>query len=146
LLALDYTAKHGQELLSDFYLKSKRSVAKATTEGPAAWAILNDGRRPALAASLAQALQKQGAEVHRLEQEYEFKEKAPAKPAEAKSDTKSDKGDKGDKPKDEATKKAEEPKSVKIPLGSYVIRMDQPYSRMVDMLLDTQYYSTNDPR
>src|SRR5262249_51422887 len=34
----------------------------------------------------------------------------------------------------------------KIPLGSYIIRMDQPYSRMVDMLLDTQYYSTNDPR
>ncbi|HTP33623.1 MAG TPA: hypothetical protein VMJ75_15700, partial [Candidatus Acidoferrales bacterium] len=30
--------------------------------------------------------------------------------------------------------------------GSYILRMDQPYSRMVDMLLDTQYYSTNDPR
>lgn len=30
--------------------------------------------------------------------------------------------------------------------GSYVIRMDQPYSRQADMLLDTQYYSTNDPR
>ena len=24
--------------------------------------------------------------------------------------------------------------------------MDQPYSRMVDMMLDTQYYSTADPR
>jgi len=29
--------------------------------------------------------------------------------------------------------------------GSYVIRMDQPYSRMADMLLDTQYYNPADP-
>ena len=35
---------------------------------------------------------------------------------------------------------------VKIPAGSYVVRMDQPYSRMADMLLDTQYYNVNDPR
>jgi hypothetical protein len=24
--------------------------------------------------------------------------------------------------------------------------MDQPYSRMADMMLDTQYYNVNDPR
>jgi hypothetical protein len=34
---------------------------------------------------------------------------------------------------------------AKYPAGSYVIRMDQPYSRMADMLFDTQYYSVNDP-
>jgi hypothetical protein len=34
----------------------------------------------------------------------------------------------------------------KYPSGSYVIRMDQPYSRMADMMLDTQYYNVNDPR
>lgn len=34
----------------------------------------------------------------------------------------------------------------KFPAGSYVVRMDQPYSRMADMLLDTQYYSVSDPR
>jgi len=34
---------------------------------------------------------------------------------------------------------------VKIPAGSYVVRMDQPYSRMADMLLDTQYYNVTDP-
>jgi hypothetical protein len=33
----------------------------------------------------------------------------------------------------------------KFPAGSYVVRMDQPYSRMADMLLDTQYYNVNDP-
>lgn len=34
---------------------------------------------------------------------------------------------------------------AKYPAGSYVIRMDQPYSRMADMLLDTQYYNVSDP-
>src|SRR5262249_6918681 len=33
-----------------------------------------------------------------------------------------------------------------FPEGSYVVRMDQPYSRMADMLLDTQYYNISDPR
>jgi len=154
LIALDYAAHHGQELLQDFYDKSKRSVAKATTEGPAAWAIVNDGRRPALAAQLANLLQRQGAEVQKLEQDFEVKEAAPltaksaeSKPGETKSEAKPGEQAKGEKGKPEAgAKKTEETKTIKLPLGSYIIRMDQPYSRMADMLLDTQYYSTNDPR
>ena len=30
--------------------------------------------------------------------------------------------------------------------GSYIIRMDQPFSRSADMLLDKQYYNPDDPR
>jgi hypothetical protein len=30
--------------------------------------------------------------------------------------------------------------------GSYVVRMDQPFSRAIDMLLDRQYYNPDDPR
>ncbi|HVS87469.1 MAG TPA: hypothetical protein VHF01_04520, partial [Candidatus Acidoferrum sp.] len=145
LLALDYTAQHAEEFLNNFYLKSKRAVAKAATEGPAAWAILNDGRRPALAAQLANLLQRQGAEVHKLEEAFSVKEnpQADAKSSEAKPDEKTS----GDKGKDKSTeKKVEEAKITKIPMGSYIIRMDQPYSRIADMLLDTQYYSTSDPR
>ncbi len=37
-------------------------------------------------------------------------------------------------------------KPIQLPAGSYVIRMDQPYSRMADMLLDTQYYNATDTR
>ncbi len=37
-------------------------------------------------------------------------------------------------------------KGEKFAAGSYVIRMDQPYSRMADMLLDTQYYNPGDER
>jgi hypothetical protein len=85
LLGLDYTAQHRQELLKDFYEKSRRSIAKAAMEGPAAWAILNDGRRPVLAAQLANLLQQQGAEVHRLSGEFEVKETL-AKPDSTKTE------------------------------------------------------------
>jgi hypothetical protein len=165
ILALDNISQHPQEFLSNFYLKSKRSVAKATAEGPAAWAILNDGRRPALAAQLANLLQKQGVEVQQLEHDIEVKQpaappkaagseskteaKTDAKPTDAKPDDnpKAETPNKpADKTKDEAATKKEENKTIKVPQGSYIIRMDQPYSRMADMLLDTQYYSTSDPR
>jgi hypothetical protein len=33
-----------------------------------------------------------------------------------------------------------------FPSGSYVVRMDQPFSRAVDMMLDRQYYNPDDPR
>jgi hypothetical protein len=50
-----------------------------------------------------------------------------------------------DKPKD-APKEAPTTTTVKFAAGSYVIRMDQPYSRLADTLLDTQYFSAKDPR
>jgi hypothetical protein len=168
ILGLDYMAQHPQDFLNNFYLKSKRSVAKATTEGPAAWAILNDGRRPALAAQLANLLQRQGGEVQKLDQDFEVKPAVSPKKegeGEAKAEAKTEENSTTEKSAaasnnakkdalaknataktDEASAKKEEGKPVKVPAGSYIIRMDQPYSRMVDMLLDTQYYSTSDPR
>ncbi len=38
------------------------------------------------------------------------------------------------------------PVSRTFPTGSYIIRMDQPYSRIADSLLDYQYWSPNDPQ
>ncbi|HEV2206401.1 MAG TPA: M14 family zinc carboxypeptidase [Candidatus Acidoferrales bacterium] len=147
LFAMGYTADHAQEFLSNFYLKSKRAVAKATTEGPAAWAIINDGRRPALQVRLVRLLQQQGVEVQRVDREIEVKGSAFAgaggrSKSEAMAEERSrERGDDSAKP---AAKP--EPKTIKIPAGSYIVRMDQPYSRMADMLLDTQYYNINDPR
>lgn len=144
LLAMTYTANNGAEFLRNFYLKSKRSVAKATTEGPAAWIIRND-KRPQLAAQLANLMQRQGAEVHRLDAEFELKPERPAAEAEAARPARpaGEEGAEGARPPARRPRAAE---PVKVPKGSYVVRMDQPYSRMVDMLLDTQYYSTSDPR
>ena len=163
LYSLSYTADHAQEFLTNFYLKSKRSVAKATTEGPAAYVILNDGKRPELAAQLAALLQQQGCEVQTLGQEIEVKQRRPAPPAAGGASG----GGRGGRGGGASTASAAPPASedvsqrpaaaaatpagpttvnVKIPAGSYVIRMDQPYSRMADMLLDTQYFNVNDPR
>jgi len=152
LFALQYTANHGREFLENFYLKSKRSVAKAATEGPAAWVILNDGKRPALAAGLARLMQQQGAEVHTLSQDTDVaatRESGPPPTGRARDVAATrDSGLPPSAPaaESQAEQKPAEPKTIKIPAGSYILRMDQPYSRMVDMLLDTQYYSTADPR
>ena len=35
---------------------------------------------------------------------------------------------------------------ARFPAGSYIVRMDQPYSRIADALLDYQYWSPNDPQ
>jgi hypothetical protein len=109
LLSFGHVAAGRERFLDDFYLKSKRSVAKARTEGPAAYVIPSDTKRPLAAARLVNLLRKDGVEVHTANGEVTLgKDKYPA--------------------------------------GSYLIRMDQPYSRCADMLLDTQYYNPQDPR
>ena len=112
LFAMDYTATNRKDFLSNFYLKSKRSMNKWSNEGPAAWVVPSDDTRPVGAANLMDLLQIQGVEVQKTTADAEVTQKSG---------------------------------KVKIPAGSYVVRMDQPYSRMADMLLDTQYYNINDP-
>ena len=109
LIAMKYVADNKDRFLNNFYIKSKRSVAKAKTEGPAAYVLPASETRPTEAADLLNLLKMQGVEVHRLSKDVEVKD-------------------------------------GKFGVGSYVVRMDQPYSRMADMLLDTQYYNVNDPR
>ena len=50
----------------------------------------------------------------------------------------------------DAEPESKKPKWVKetrrFPAGSYIVRMDQPYSRIADMLLDYQYWSPDDPQ
>jgi hypothetical protein len=109
LFALEHVGKNKVKYLTDFYLKSKRSIAKATSEGPAAWVIPGDEKRFLAAAELVNLLQKNGIEVHRAKDAFKLKKEEYA-------------------------------------AGSFIIRMDQPYSRCADMLLDTQYYNPNDPQ
>jgi len=122
LLALKFVADQKDRFLDNFYRKSLRSVEKPLREGPAAYVIPGDERRPAAAADLVNALRLQGIEVHRTTSAVTVTEK-----------TKDDKG-------------KETEKQDAYPAGSFVIRMDQPYSRLADMLLDTQWYNVNDPR
>jgi hypothetical protein len=113
LIAMNGVATNRVQYLSNFYLKSVRSVKKAVNEGPVAWVIPGDDPRPGNAADLVNLLRTQAVEVHRLNAAAEV----PVN---------------GDK-------------KEKFPAGSYVVRMDQPYSRMADMLLDVQYYNVTDP-
>ncbi len=46
----------------------------------------------------------------------------------------------------EVKEEKKEPTTKSFPAGSYVIRMDQPYSRIADALLDHQYWSPEDPQ
>jgi hypothetical protein len=109
LFAMNEVANEKERFLKNFYLKSKRSIAKATNEGPAAYVIPGNDPRPVEAADMVNLLRLMGVEVNSATKEFEVK-------------------------------------GQKYPAGSYIIRMDQPYSRMADMMLDTQYYNVNDPR
>src|SRR2546430_2575879 len=109
LLAMNFVANNKERFLQNFYLKSQRSVAKASNEGPAAYVVPANQSRLVEAAEMINLLRQMGVEVQTADKEIAIKDQ-------------------------------------KYPAGSYVIRMDQPYSRMADMLLDTQYYNVNDPR
>src|SRR5476651_2701368 len=65
LTSLHYFAGNGKLFLRNYYLKSKRSILKAKTEGPAAYVLAADDPRPGAQADLLKVLQKQGVEISR---------------------------------------------------------------------------------
>src|SRR5262249_37816136 len=67
----------------------------------------------------------------------------PKEAAPTATPTPEGKSDSGQPP---AKDKPAQPTVVNLPAGSYIIRMDQPYSRVADALLDHQYWSPNDPQ
>ena len=154
LFGMNNLATSGQKFLNNFYLKSKRATEKARTEGPAAWVFPADDPRPAEQARFLNLLEMQGVEVHKTEKEIrlpasaendrEVSGKAGAKGAQADKAQDSEKSDAAKS--DDAKKEDKKPKETVVPAGSYIVRMDQPYSRLADMVLDTQYYSARDPR
>ncbi|HYK90209.1 MAG TPA: M14 family zinc carboxypeptidase, partial [Acidobacteriota bacterium] len=143
LTALSYFSANGKLFLRNFYLKSKRSILKPKEEGPAAYVFPADDPRPGGQAELLKTLQLQGCEISRATAPFSVmlpaKKAARKTPEDAKSGQNQDSGD---------TKKKEEkaPEPRQFPAGSYILRMDQPYSRIADMLLDYQYWSPNDPQ
>src|SRR4029079_15014670 len=65
LTTLHYFAGNGQLFLRNFNLKSKRSILKAKTEGPAGYVFPADDPRRGAQAELLRVLQKQGVEISR---------------------------------------------------------------------------------
>jgi hypothetical protein len=118
LTTISYFAQNTHHFLENYYLKSKRSVLKPTLEGPAAYVIPADAAEVSRQVELLKVMKRQHVEVQQLS------EAVPSNlPPEKR----------GDKPKAET-----------FPAGSLVIRMDQPYSRVADVLLDRQFWSPDD--
>src|SRR5688500_159076 len=65
LVSLSYFASNRKQFLENFYQKSKRSVLKAKTEGPAAYVLPADDRRLGAQAELLKVMRKQAVEISR---------------------------------------------------------------------------------
>ncbi|MGH9476850.1 MAG: M14 family zinc carboxypeptidase [Terriglobales bacterium] len=118
LYAMSNVATNHDHFLHDYSLLALHSVDKATTEGPAAYVLPANDPRPGLQARLLQILQRQKVEVSRATQAFRAQGKIPGDAA----------------------------KEYHFPAGSYVIRLDQPYSREADALLSQEYYSPKSPQ
>ncbi|HSS22207.1 MAG TPA: M14 family zinc carboxypeptidase [Pyrinomonadaceae bacterium] len=138
LTSLQYFSSNSKLFLKNFYLKSKRSVLKPRNEGPAAYVLPGDDPRVGNQTELLRTLQAQGAEIHRATAAFTVNTKIePAAASVPKASASPQPTSAPEKTKDSTRT---------FPAGSYVIRMDQPYSRIVDALLDYQYWAPNDPQ
>jgi Zinc carboxypeptidase len=135
LTSLHYFNENKRLFLKNFYLKAKRSVTKPAAEGPSAYVLSADDPRLGSQAALLQVLQKQAVEISRST--AAFSVTLPVKKS-----TKPKKDAKDTKEKDAPPA----PTTRQFPAGSYIVRMDQPYSRIADALLDYQYWSPDDPQ
>jgi hypothetical protein len=120
LSTISYFSHNTRHFLENYYIKSKRSIQKPTLEGPSAYVIANDDAHEQRVVELVKVLRRQHVEVQQLT-------------AEVKCDVPAEK--RGDKAKQET-----------FAAGSIVVRMDQPYSRVADALLDKQYWAPDDPQ
>jgi hypothetical protein len=120
LSTLYYYSEHAQHFLDNFYLKSKRSVQKPGLGGPAAYVLPADPAQSNRQAQLIEVLKRQHVEISRLTTART--QLAPA------------------------AKRGDPPVTETLPAGSLVVRMDQPYSRVADALLDRQYWAPDDPQ
>jgi len=143
MTALAFFAANNKLFLHNFYLKARRSIEKPHTEGPAAYAFPADDPRPGAQADLLRMLQDQGCEISRASAPFTvmMPGKKPARAGRGGASTEPSTDSETPKPE-------EKPKPVArtFPAGTYVLRMDQPYSRIADTLLDYQYWAANDPQ
>jgi hypothetical protein len=137
LVSLSYFANNRRQFLENFYQKSKRSVLKAKTEGPAAYVLPADDRRPGAQAELLNVLRKQAVEISRATAPFTVSVQARGAPR---------RPGRGADSAEAPVPSPQSPQTRTFPAGSYIIRMDQPYSRIADALLDYQYWSPNDPQ
>jgi len=120
LSTISYFSHNTHHFLENYYGKSKRAIEKPSLEGPAAYVIPADPADANRQVELLKVLKRQHVEIEQLSEAV-----TSTVPAEKR----------GDKSKQET-----------FPAASIVIRMDQPYSRVADALLDRQFWAAGDPQ
>jgi hypothetical protein len=145
IISLNHFATNRIYFLRNFYDKSKRSILKAKVEGPAAYVFPSSELRAGSQAELLRILQKQAVEISRAP--AAFSVTIPARPA-AGGGRGGGRGGRGGGADAAPAAPAPPPTPVtrEFPAGSYIVRMDQPYSRIADALLDYQYWSPTEPQ
>ena len=169
LISLNYLANNRVYFLRNFYDKSKRSILKARVEGPAAYVFPATDPRLGSQAELLRILQKQAVEISRATAAFTVKipVRQPAggrgrgargaqgaAGAQGATSAQGAAGAEGATGAGEGVAEAQAPQppqrlpdvTREFPAGSYIVRMDQPYSRIADALLDYQYWAPNDPQ
>ena len=142
LVSLNYFANNRRLFLENFYEKSKRSILQPRTEGPAAYVLPADDPRPGAQADLLRVLQKQAVEISRATQPFAVRGAWRV----ARGARSADRGADSASRVTQGASRDTQSTSREFAAGSYIIRMDQPYSRIADALLDYQYWSPNDPQ
>ncbi len=120
LSTLSYFSRNTHHFLENYYVKSKRAVEKPALEGPSAYVIPPDPADSNRQIELLKVLKRQHVEIQQLSDAATC-----AVPGEKRND---------------------KPKQETFPAGTIVIRMDQPYSRVADALLDRQFWAAGDPQ
>src|SRR5205085_3000991 len=127
-------------------------------EGPAAYVFPADDPRLGTQAELLRTLQLQGCEISRAIAPFTVtvrKKKqtnAPAatgtnaNPQQVTQALPANQRREAGEQNPQTTQTTETSTTRTFPAGSYIVRMDQPYSRIADALLDYQYWSPNDPQ
>ncbi|MGH8216018.1 MAG: M14 family zinc carboxypeptidase, partial [Rhodanobacteraceae bacterium] len=142
LTALYYFAQHREHFLENFWLKSKRSVEKPQLAGPSAYVLTADEKHPGAQMHLLHTLHLQHVEISRAS--------APFTVEVADDTERVGSGKSNGQSKAKMSAPVEPPKVATVkrtfPAGSWIVRMDQPYSRIADALLDRQYGAPDDPQ
>jgi Zinc carboxypeptidase len=150
LTSLYYFCNNSRLFLKNFYLKSKRSIDKPKNEGPAAYVLPGDEVRAGNQAELLRTLQAQGVEISRATAPFTVAVKAKRRaetPAASATPSPSPAASATPSPSPSASPaRRRDTEDRTFPAGSYIVRMDQPYSRIADALLDYQYWAPNDPQ
>jgi Zinc carboxypeptidase len=120
LSTLSYFSQHTHHFLENYYAKSKRASQKPTLEGPSAYVIPPDPAATSREIELIKVLKRQHVEVQQLSEAVTC-----TLPGEKRED---------------------KPVQQTFAAGSIVVRMDQPYSRIADALLDRQFWAPDDPQ